>query len=258
MAKVELKYKPISAIPVQLSAKGTWPESWREMNQQQFVAMANFLMKAPFYTIEYFIHLYTGISRKMIRKMDDYQTMKVTELLERFDASQPYDDFKITLNNYLAAPQASLKDVSFGEFVYIDSYFLAYAKSKKEELLHKMLAWLYRPRDIRGNRIRLTEEEAEKHQQFIAMNIPVSHLFAVYFNYKLVRMTLEDQYIWVFPKIEGDKGKKGGTARGWVEVYDSIVGDDLVNEQKYSDMPVHKVLRYMDNQIKKQHKNGRK
>jgi hypothetical protein len=41
----------------------------------------------------------------------------------------------------------------------------------------------------------------------------------------------------------------------WVKVYESLVGDDIVNQDKYSALPVHTVFRYLTTKLKE---NGRR
>ena len=93
---------------------------------------------------------------------------------------------------------------------------------------------------------------------------------AINLNYRLVKEWLCNQYPIIFQKpsddletdpvaerSRGHRGTAAGRSRGsdWVKLYESIVGDDIVNQDKYAALPLHTVFRYLTQKIKE---NGRK
>ncbi|NQU85800.1 MAG: hypothetical protein HQ541_08575, partial [Mariniphaga sp.] len=54
------------------------------------------------------------------------------------------------------------------------------------------------------------------------------------------------------PKEPVEKPKNNSN---WVKILDSIVGDDIINMDKYAELSVHNVFRYMTKQYKESLKN---
>jgi hypothetical protein len=49
----------------------------------------------------------------------------------------------------------------------------------------------------------------------------------------------------------GDKPTDGGRRQSpWIKVFDGLVGDDLINRDRYAELPVHTVLRFMTEKSK--------
>ena len=61
------------------------------------------------------------------------------------------------------------------------------------------------------------------------------------------------------PDEKKDEKKKENTKNtGWIKVFDSIVGDDIINSERYATMPVHNVFRYITRKIKEDIKSAKK
>ena len=92
---------------------------------------------------------------------------------------------------------------------------------------------------------------------------------AVVINYKLMQKWLTDLYPLIFGREDTksmkdedhsdpqakNKNKIQRDPMGWVKVYDALVGDDIVNQERYAGLPLHSVLRYITKQIKENMKS---
>jgi hypothetical protein len=70
----------------------------------------------------------------------------------------------------------------------------------------------------------------------------------------LIRQWFVEQYPNVFQPAE-DQTKKEQSS--WIDVYDAIVGDNIVQQAEYADLPISTVLRYLDKRIKTNRHEGK-
>ena len=74
---------------------------------------------------------------------------------------------------------------------------------------------------------------------------------AIALNYGLVRKWIADRYPLIFPAQKQSFGKKSGS---WAEIFDDIVGDDLKDQDKYAEIPINSVFRFITRKIKESRK----
>jgi len=43
---------------------------------------------------------------------------------------------------------------------------------------------------------------------------------------------------------------KNNTNNGWLNILENIIGDDIINQDKYSNLSLHSTLRFLTNKIK--------
>ena len=70
-------------------------------------------------------------------------------------------------------------------------------------------------------------------------------------NWGLVQLWLQKAYPLLFP--EGDEAKPRVTHRKrspWIAIFEDLVGDDIVNGDKYAMLPIHTVLKHLTKKIK--------
>jgi len=107
------------------------------------------------------------------------------------------------------------------------------------EFLSKFIACWYRPGLFK-------ESEINTRAEIIARQ-PLVTQEAIYINYFLIREWYTTEYPEVFRPAEDQTKKEKST---WLDIYDAIVGDDIVKEQEYAELPISTVLRYLDKRIK--------
>lgn len=265
MEKVTLQYRPISFLSWTKPFNLEHPSKWDELTAKQLIAVACLFHGTI--NEHRLIQIMLNIPKRVIKKLDDYQVYKLIELMEFLKNKRPpYQEFilkELKVGRLkLIAPDKQLKGVTFGEFIFADTYYMNYAVSSNEEDLNKFIACFYRS-TAKGVKVPFKENELEQRASLIS-KLPLHEREAVAMNYGMIREWLERSYIYVFPKVD-EENKKPGTKKktsngSWVDVFDNLVGDDIVNEQGYAELPASTVLRKMNKAIKenlKKKRNGR-
>jgi hypothetical protein len=144
--------------------------------------------------------------------------------------------------------------MTFGQFIFVESYFSSYQTDKNPGDLHKFVASLYLP-ELHGFDENKIPEDALSFSK-----VKPEILDAIVINYVLVKEWLGLAYPLVFEREDDTetakpkKLNKSNNDSGWIKVFESIVGDDIINQDKYALLPVHTVLRWMTNKIKENRK----
>jgi hypothetical protein len=147
-------------------------------------------------------------------------------------------------------PGNNLASVSFGEFIFADTYFCAYAKHQSAEALHLLLAALYRPARIKGpqpgdpdwsgdRRVPFNEHNLEHYAHMLRWLPDVDKLSIVTW-YRGCRAQLQADYSEVFEASERD-AKRHATG-DWGRVLRSLSGDTFGPLEQTSRQPVRTVL----------------
>lgn len=181
------------------------------------------------------------------------------ELLDFTEKTAPLNSFVIPAitvrgKKYLA-PASLLRGMTFGQFIFVDTFFRNYGHSKSEDEMAGMLAALFLPENEPFS------EENIPARRALMQHVDAATCEAVRFNYVLVFEWLMKVYPLVFPDIENadekaekaaakEKEKKQHDSAGWIKIFESIVGDDIVNQEKYAALPLHTVLRYLTRKLK--------
>jgi hypothetical protein len=197
----------------------------------------------------------TGIKKSTINKLDEYQRYQLMILFEPFTLVAPYNEFIIpridTWTTQFFAPKPNLSHITFAQFIFIESYFVSYQTDKKPLDLYKFVASLYLPQSRA-----FSEDDISAGELYFA-KVKQEILEAVVINYVLIKEWLANAYPMVFQKEDEDNGdepqkkslKKPNNNSGWLKIFESVVGDDLVNHDRYAILPLHNVLRWMSNKI---------
>ena len=194
-----------------------------------------------------FLCILTGIPGRILRRLSSYELFKISELAEPFFQNKPYHEFiiKSIANDQLLSPKPKLKNVSFGQFIFADTYFCNFSENKNKDDLNKFIASLYLPHNT-------TFKEKYIEQNFNLVNtVDAPTLQAITINYQLIREWLTLAYPLIFFKSADNPSKiKQLDSTNWIKVIDALVGDDVVNHDRYAKMPLHNVFRYMSTRIK--------
>jgi hypothetical protein len=237
MNEITLKYRPRFSIR-EKTITISHPGSWAELSPAQLIAAASVLNGTV--TDDRVIYLMTRIPKRIISRLSPYQKLSVIELLRFLNDYTPYHQFIIPNIGILHSPKPRLKDESFGTFIFAETYFSKYEKTYEIEDLDRFVACYYREGPFEENHIQVNatllknESEIKKH--------------AIYVNYILIRQFLALNYPNLFsPAQEGNPDPSSS----WVDVFDAVVGDDIVKQAQYAKLPLSTVLRFLDKSIKK-------
>lgn len=156
----------------------------------------------------------------------------------------------------LYGPADGLKNVRFLEFVFADSYFMAYAQGRDPKWLHHLLAVLYRPQR-RPYRPRAAAYGGDRRQDFnqallderVARmaQLPLAEQLAILTWYRGCRRALELRYPLVFaPPGEGQATENAG---GWDHALREMSGQAFGNFAETGREHLHTVLAKMNDDI---------
>lgn len=253
MQQLTISYRLFGFIPLRF--RRTIPERWEDLTHKQLSAIGsmylehvgnNARMAALIYTLPLFV----------AKKLSDFHLYKLLARLSFLSDFKPHSSFFIKKLKGYSSPRPRLENMSFGQFIFADTYFINYANTKDPILLAKMIAALYAPPGkpfCEGD----IKERAKQMQ-----TLPMATQQAVFINYRLIKEWLTQAYPLVFvkpyePDEDTKKVEKKSTQNtgDWLKVFDNIVGDDIVNTDKYAIMPAHTVFRFITRKIKENAKH---
>ncbi|MFZ4400924.1 MAG: hypothetical protein ACOYO1_12885 [Bacteroidales bacterium] len=247
MQEIEIKYW---VLWFNSKKKRMIPSCWMEVNAIQLIAIAeHYLGSSDEFNL---LAALCGVKKKIIQRMPDFFRMKLAEAFEFIKDYKPYNTFILKKVQQLHAPKSKLEAMSFGQFMFADTFYNDWCRHENTEDLNKIVASLYLP------------ENSGFSEKCIAENlVNVSKLdkkvkYAITLNYRLVKEWLCEKYPLIFERPEMDEKKKrktGRTGNGWVTIFENIVGDDIIHADNYAKLPLHTVLRFLTKKIKEHAKN---
>ncbi len=222
------------------------PTRWDELSPTQFLCV-NHLMHEK-WNMEQFFCKFFPIKQKVLHGLDGFQIFKLSEQIEFLsDTTLPCNVWIIPRFDQYRRPQPNLEGVTLQQWMMVDTYFSRYISSGKEEYLNYAIAALYLRKGVRfsGKRTVNIKKEARR----ISRIDPIKKE-AIFLNYVLIKNWLSKSYPYLFPvNIVSKKGKKiKGT--DWLEIFDTLVGDDLPQIDDYKIIMANDAFRIMNRRIK--------
>ncbi len=253
MEQLTLKYRPIPFLKYTREIKGEFPSSFEEIKPAQLIAITGLINERISETS--FLKIMTGIPKFRIKQLDSYTNYKLLNLFEPFTEVKPFHSFIIpkikTSKSTLFSPKSKLAQMTFGQFIFIDSYFTSYQVEKNDTDLQKFIASLYLPENSGFDESKLN------YLQLDPKKVKREILDAVVINYVLIKEWLALAYPLIFQSTEEDettptpkKHNDNTNLSGWLKIFDNVVGDDLVNHDRYATLPLHNVFRWMTGKVK--------
>jgi hypothetical protein len=255
MVEIKLEYQAFPFLNYAKIIHGTYPSTFGELKPEQLIAIARLLNQTISDTE--FLKFMTGFKKSTINKLDEYQRYQLMILFEPFTLVTPYNEFIIpriaTWTTEFFSPKPKLAQMTFAQFIFVESYFVSYQTDKKPLDLYKFVASLYLPQSRA-----FSEDDISASELYFA-KVKQEILEAVVINYVLIKEWLANAYPMVFQKedeefdenyeLEKKSLKKPNHNSGWLKIFESVVGDDLVNHDRYAILPLHNVLRWMSKKI---------
>ncbi len=239
-------------------ATGKAPSSWAELTERQFVAISRTIngTKPDFL----FLSVLTGISQNLLKRLSPFDLFKLSDGIDFVSqAENSHSAFiigKIPGTDFVS-PKPKLAGMTFGQFIFAESYYHDWMAScsaepkQDEKVLNNFIASLYLPTNEK-----FTNESIQVSVGKIA-NTTLDIRKAIAFNYSLVMIWLQQAYPLIFQPNDDSVETHGRASNiskskqsGWLNLFESLVGDDLINRDRYADLPVHTVLRYLTNKYK--------
>jgi len=139
--------------------------------------------------------------------------------------------------------------MTFGQFIFTESYYNDWMSTKGEKALNNFVASLYLSQNVAFN-----NESIPIRVGKIA-NTDLDIRKAIAFNYSLVMIWLQKAYPLIFQtsSVDPDIAQTDGirpNQSGWIKLFESLVGDDLINRDRYAELPLHTVLRHLTTKYK--------
>jgi len=246
MTEAVIQYKPLGLFP--LRWKRYIPQKWEQLTPRQMHAVAKVIYGRL--TDASLVKELLNIPMFVARKLPPFYVFSLVEHLDFLYEYKARNSFAIDKIGDGVCPEPRLEGMSFAQFIFVDSYFSELTETNNVQTLNKFIAALYIPQGQP-----FSEKTIKKRAGAMARE-NYYRKQAIVLNYRLVREWLHDSYPLVFQKITDDKEnkperKKTNTKKhSWVRVFEAIVGDDIANEEKYAEKPVHRILRFMQNKIK--------
>lgn len=221
----------------------SFPTTWSEMNCRQFTA----LHKRQDDTTLLAVML--NVPKRIVRKMNLHQVYELAKLFDFIQKDTKTSSFNIESVCFpglgtLYAPRPKLADMTFLQFIYVDSFYMQYAETANPDILRDFIAHLYTPGT--GYDKKSADQAVPKLKK-----ADLQIFEAIALNYGLVRKWIADRYPLIFPAQKQSFGKKSGS---WAEIFEDIVGDDLKDQDKYAEIPINSVFRFITRKIKESRK----
>jgi len=276
MLTIEVKYRPVSWLPFTHKLESKVPQNWGDVSQNQLIAIAC-LYKSTISDIT-FLHSMSGLKKRILHKLSDFELYKLMEIVEFVGDQKPYHEFiikklqvrslsfalslskqsKQSKGACLFAPQPKLKGVTFGQFIFADTYFANYQQSGDETDLDKFIASLYL-----GMNEKFEERLIQERYESIGKLKPAIRQ-AIQLNYQLIHEWLALAYPLIFQKQElsvNDEtrnpeplsDRQAGVSRNttpWLKVFQNFVGDDILHDEVWAGKPVNTIFAYMTRKYK--------
>ena len=230
----------------------------------------------------------TTIVRKLTRRRDfisnlmgysvnnlpDYFIYKISECLQfLYSCDAGIDKFFIERlpDTRFHAPGHRLKGMTFEQFMHIDTMFNKYVRNNTDDNLNMFVAHVYirhdecfvLPEDYKKHLFSIRKKQLlqpTKNAKIIAKRVDKHIKYAVFLNYILIKHWLSKSFPFLFP--EDDKpssSEKKSKIRipsvKWLDIFDSFVGDDIAQMDKYRAMPATTAFRIMNRRIRESQKN---
>ncbi|MEG2791495.1 MAG: hypothetical protein RSA98_07920 [Odoribacter sp.] len=226
----------------------TFPSCWSEMTAGQFMALCS---RPDDITL---LSIMLNVSPRIIRRLSGIQTYELAQLFSFIKRDTKVSSFTLKTIfckgiGTLYAPKPKLAEMTFIQFIYVDSFYMQYANSGKVEILRDFVSYLYSP--FSGYSKSIADRNTDRLRK-----IDVSILESIALNYGMLREWIIERYPLIFPSAR--KEIVSCSSGSWSDVFDSLVGDDLKDRDKYAEVPVNVVFKYLTRKIKESRKNGSK
>ncbi len=203
MLKIEVKYRPVRWVPFTQNRNSNISQNWGEVTQKQLISTAC-LYKSAISDIN-FLKTMSGLKKRILNKLSDFERYKLMEVFEFVGDQKAHHEFIIrrlelrclSLSKpgfILFAPEGKLKGITFGQFIFADTYFADYQQSNDQTDLNKFIASLYLKKD------EPFDEKIIQSRHSQIDKIDQNTREAIVLNYQLIHEWLALAYPLIFQK----------------------------------------------------------
>ena len=233
-------------------ATGKAPTSWDELTEQQFIAISRTIHGAePDFR---FLSILTGIGKNLLKKLTPVHLLRLSEQVEFIGkAGNVHSEFIINQIAGYVCPKPKLNSLTFGQFIFADSHYNDWQSGKRSKALNNLIASLYL---LPGEKF---DNETIPERAAIISSTDPDIRRAIAFNYGLILKWIAGCYPLLFNSSEEDVVGANDIRpkqSGWLKLFESLVGDDLINRDRYAEIPIHTVFRYLTTKYKENAKQS--
>jgi hypothetical protein len=260
MKKVDIHYRRFG---FSTTRSVSVPERWEDLQPYQFAACAALHTNPS--TNAGFIAAFYKLPTKVAAELAKFEVYKLTELtafVTQPNACTSFFYLQQIPGTSLVSPANRLGNISVEHFALFDSYFYDYTATPTPENLVRFVSALY----LQKGEV-ITEIDFEKRCNYVARNIDQTTLYAIFLNYIFVHRWLSASFKFLFetrkaePETDELQPKQPkqpkNTRPDWVKILDNLVGDDILNYDKYKLMACTLFFKTVNNRIKNYRKNGK-
>lgn len=256
MKNITVIYRPLPSLALERKLFLLVPNHWRELTVDQLIAIIS-LYKEQISELG-FLSKMTGIPAKILSKLSEFERFELLDLFEFISDVKPYHQFIIRKikpgywKSSLFAPKEKLKGITFGQFIFADTYFLNYQTSKDETDLNKFIASLYLLKNEKFSETIINERYAQiakldwKIREAIALNFQLIHEW-LSLAYPLI-FQKHEELISKDPLPEPVQGKHDPNQ--WIKVFQNFVGDDILHDDIWAEKPINTIFAFMTRKYK--------
>lgn len=225
------------------------PARWGELSPEQIIFIAPRLL-IPRMNIrqakdEILAHL-LNIKRRHLRRLNISQMnglhQSIDFLYQEIDLiCNPLPELRHRRVRY-QGPGDKLKDMKFGQFMYADTFYLKYMKSRNIVDLNMLMATLYYKDRFDPTEIELLAS------RFAGVSQDKKLAVLLYFTGS--RLHINRKFPVLFPQAEeGEVKSKKKSAFGWGGVLVSMVGDSPAEKDRIEQLDLYFALTYLQEQL---------
>jgi hypothetical protein len=246
MINIGIEYKRLF---FKFRATGKVPTDWEELTEHQFIALSRIVNGAdPDYR---FLSVLTGISEKLLKKLPLFSLLQLSEEIDFLSkVGNKHSSFIIKeikfLGGDLAAPKPKLDSLTFGQYIFADAYYNDWMTTKSEKALNNLIATLY----LVAGHIFTSDGIPDRASALSDVALDIRKAIAL--NYGLVISWVQQCYPLIFLQPGDNAPGKiiPEQQSGWLKLFESMVADDLINRDRYAELPIHTVLRHLTRKYK--------
>ena len=201
-----------------------------------------------------FFSLFTGIPVSSLKRIPEFFTYSIQKQFAWINELKPYNAFFVREvkcgSTKLISPEPLLRKMTFGQFIFADTSFISWIELHDATDLNRFFASLYLSAGVEFS------DEAVAASMTVVNDVPDSTKEAVALNWHMIREWLGEVYPLIFakPKDDGKEKPRRQVNNTWIKMFEQMVGDDIINQDRYASVPIQNIFRYMTSRIRESYR----
>lgn len=258
MKKIEIEYE---SMGIRKTRRFSAPQHWNELTPSQFLVACSYL--TGIYQYEEAVNKIMALDPDIVDRLDSICEYELYSLLEWMnDLPIRFNTFPLSSLHGLKSPEPMLAGMSLQQFMTADTYFLLYISSepKNTEYLDQFIASLYlHPSESYFPTKKQSELDLDARTAFVSEKFTDEEKAALFINFLFIKKWLSVSYEFFFASTPTksktiELGPSSAIPVDWLAVFDSFVGDNVAQIEKYKRMDCMDAFRIINRKIKSSRK----